>query len=494
MRIVTGAIRHETNTFSNVPTTLEHYRRSRLSGGILLGQDIPGYFGRLRTPTTAFYNVAEEEGWEMVPTVWAECEPAGPVTREAFDFLLGEFLTRLHAADPVDAVLLDLHGAMVLEDEEDGDGALLAAIRGEVGDEVPIVATLDWHANITHLMVDKADVLVGYDTYPHLDTYDRGLEAAHILRQMLRGELHPVMALGQPPLLVALASQFTGAYPMSALIDRAYEMEREEGVISVTVAGGFPYADTRETGLAFVVVTDGDERLAGDRAGELVKAALEVREATVFKGVSIADAVAQAVQVSEGPIVLADGSDNMGSGCPTDGTVLLRALLDAGVKGAVVAAIADPEAVAQAMAAGIGSTVTLAVGGRTDHKHGDPINLKGRVSVISDGRFVNKGPWGKGAKVDMGPTVVFDCDGVEVVITQRRIQPSDPEAFRSLGIEPLDRRVLVVKSAVNFRAAFQPIARQILEVETPGIGSPLLHTFDYRRVRRPIFPLDPLPD
>jgi microcystin degradation protein MlrC len=493
MRVVTGAIRHETNTFSNVLTTLEHYQRSRLSGGILLGQDIPNFFGRLHTPTTAFYKVAEEEGWEMVPTVWAECEPAGPVTREAFEYLLGELLTRLRVASPVDAVLLDLHGAMVLEDDEDGDGALLAAIRNEVGDKVPIVCALDWHANITHRMVGKADVLVGYDTYPHLDTYDRGLEAARILRQVIRGELHPVMALGQPPLLVALASQFTGAYPMNKLIDLAHEMEGEEGVISVTVAGGFPYADIKEAGLSFVVLADGDKALAEAKAAQLVVAAMQVREATVFRGVSVADAIAQAMQAPEGPVVLADGSDNMGSGCPTDGTTLLRALLDAGAKEAVVAAICDPEAVAQMTAAGVGSTVTLTVGGKTDDKHGTPVKLTGRVRIISDGRFVNKGSWGKGAQVDMGPTVVLDYDGLEVVITQRRTQPSDPEALRSLGIEPTQRKILVLKSAVNFKAAFEPIAKQILEVETPGIGSPVLTSFDYKRVRRPIFPLDPLP-
>lgn len=493
MRIITGAIRHETNTFSNLRTTLDHYRNSKLGGGMLVGEEILKYFRPLSTPTTAFMKVAAEEGWELVPALWAETEPAGSVTREAFECLVGEFLKRMKAALPLDAALLELHGAMVLEDAEDGDGSFLAAIRDVLGPKVPIVCTLDWHANITCLMVEKANVLIGFDTYPHLDTFDRGLEAAHVLAGMFRGELHPVMALGQSPILVSLSSQFTGAYPMNKLIDLAHKIEKQKGIIAVTVAGGFPYADINEAGLSFVVVADGDRALAEAKVAELMQAAWEMREATVFKGATVEDAVAQAIQAREGPIVLADVSDNMGSGCPTDGTVLLQALLEAHAKGAVVATIADPEAVAQATAAGVGKTITLAVGGKTDRKHGDPVKVTGRVNVISDGKFVNKGPWGKGAPVDMGPTVVLDCGGVEVVITKRRVQPSDPEAFRSLGIEPTQRKILVLKSAANYRAAFQPIAKQIIEVETPGIGSPILTTFDYRRVRRPIFPLDPLP-
>ncbi|MFO8059647.1 MAG: M81 family metallopeptidase, partial [Bacillota bacterium] len=479
---------HETNTFSVIETDLAAFEQETLFPGLLTGQSIIDYYRGTNTCQGGFIEVAERTGMTLMPTIWTMALPSGYVTEEAYDYLLDQFMTRLKNMTRVDGVLLDLHGAMVAEHIEDCEGHLLRTIRDQVGD-VPIISTLDLHANITEEMVETATILVGYDTYPHVDTGERGREAAELMARVLRGEIRPTMALGKPPLLPPLQSQFTGVEPMSILLDMAHEFERDPRVLTITVSAGFPFADIREAGMSFAVTTDDAPELAREYARELSDRAWEMREQFLVRPVPVDEAV-EAGRTGPGPVVLADIGDNPGAGTSCDGTDLLAELLRREVGDAVVAIIADPEAVAACIEAGVGESVRVTAGGRTDDLHGEPVELTGHVRLISDGRFINKGPMFTGLHNSMGRTVVLRCGGVDVILAEKRMQPLDLEMLRSLGIEPADRQIIAVKSAVHYRAAFGPIARQILEVDTRGISSPRLERLPFEKVRRPMYPLD----
>ncbi len=487
MKIVTGSISHETNTFSNVKTGLEKFK-DRI---FLLGEEMFEALAGKRTIGSAFMRVAEEEGFELIPSIWAGATPQGLVTDEAFDYMLGRIIDVTKSAGQIDGVLLHLHGAMVVESHDDPEGYVFESIREIVGRKVPIVSTLDLHANISQQMIDEADVLVGYDCYPHTDRYERGLEAARIMAGILQGRITPTMAMEKPLMMPSTQRQKTGYYPMNALLDLAHKMEEDERVVNVTVAAGYPFADIEHAGMSMVVTTNNDLDLAIEKAKELSQLAWRLRRHFLAEVVPVHEAVAEAIQASSGPVVLADHADNPGGGAPCDGTVILGELLSKSAENAVVALIADPEVVDRAIKAGRGKTISLKIGGKTDRLHGKPLEVTGEVKVISDGRFISKGPMGTGMEVDLGRTVVFQSGGIDIIVTEKRFQPTTLELYRSLGIEPTEKKIIVVKSAVHFRASHEPIAKKIIEVDAPGIHSARLSAFRYRKLRRPIFPLDP---
>ena len=490
MRIAIAGVAHETNTFAEGLTTLDDFQRSGGFPGLMHDEDVLDSMAGTATCTGGFIDAAREAGdITLKPLLWTFAQPSGVVAQEAFEALAGDLLERLQAAMPVEGVLLDLHGAMVTEQLEDAEGELLRRVRALVGESVPVVATLDLHANISPAMTEQATALVGYDTYPHVDAYERGREALQLIRDAIAGPTRPVMALAQVPMLIGPPRQCTLASPMQDIISLVHEREREPGIISITCAGGFPFADTQYAGAAMVVVADGDATLARRMADELAQAWWDRREGFRTTLTPVPEAIAWAL-ANGGPVILADGSDNPGGGAPCDGTVMLQALVEAGVPRSTVAIITDPEAVAQAVAAGVGSTITLTVGGKTDDRHGEPLTLTGYVRLISDGRYINKGPMYRGLAADMGRTVVFVVGEVEIILTEKRVQPWDAEALRSVGIEPADRLLIGLKSAVHFRADYQPLAKRIFEVETPGIHNPDVTQYNYRRLRHPIWPLD----
>jgi microcystin degradation protein MlrC len=485
MQVVIGSISHETNTFSNVLTGLPQFNEN-----LYLGQDIVSVFRGKHAIASAFIQVAEAEGFELLPTVWASATPSGFVTDAAFTHLLARLLQPIEAAKPVDGVLLHLHGAMVTQSLDDPEGEILAAVRGVVGRGVPIVVTLDLHANIAERMVREADVLIGYDTYPHVDQFERGLEAAQLMASILQGRVTPTMAMQKPPMIVSPQRQKTSYYPMNALINLAHELEADDSIVNVTVAGGYPFADLEFAGMTMVVTTNNRPKIAQHKADQLAALAWKLRRDFLADVVPPTEAVAEAMAAPGGPVVLADHADNPGGGAPCDGTVLLQTLLALGAENAVLAVLADPEAVATLLTAGVGATVTLPLGGRTDRLHGPPLTVTGTVKLISDGTFWPLGPMASGLASTMGRTVVFTCQGVDVIVTEKRIQPTDLELYRSVGIEPTRKQILAVKSAVHFRASHEPIATKIIEVDTPGIHSARLSAFNYTKLRRPIFPLD----
>jgi microcystin degradation protein MlrC len=477
---------HETNTFSTIPTD----RRQFEARDLRYGGEIVEHFRNTGTCLGGMIGAASRAGLALLPSVAAAASPAGRVTRDIFDHVKERMLADLRRGGPFAGVLLDLHGAMVTEAVDDGEGELIAAVRKEVGPAVPIAVTLDFHGNLSEAMVRGADLLHGYRTYPHVDMAERGVEATERLLDVIAGRIRPAAAFRKPPILPPLGSQGTARGPMRRLYDLADEMERDSRVVSVSIFAGFPHADIPDAGLGVYVVTDGAPELAESLAEELARTAWARRHEFAHQGLSVKDAVAHALAADGRPIVLADMADNTGGGAAGDGTEVLRELLRVGARSAVVACLWDPAAVQECVRAGVGARLTLHVGGKVDDRHGAPLEVTGTVRTLSDGRFVHKGPMMRGLPGRLGPTAVLEVDGVKVILISLRWQTLDPEMLRFVGIEPTEEKIVVVKSTIHYRAAFEPIAREIVEVDAPGLSSSNLTRFAFKRIRRPIFPLD----
>ena len=487
MRLFLAMMSHETNTFSNIATDRRQFETRSLHYG---GEIIEAFRGT-GTCLGGMIDAAARRGATLIPSVAAAASPAGPVTLDIYGHVKERMLRDLKAAGTVDGVLLDLHGAMVTEGHDDGEGDLISAVRQVVGPSVPIAVSLDFHGNITDTMVREADLLHGYKTYPHVDMGERGVEATERLLDVIDKRLRPTAALRKPPLLPPLGNQGTARGPMRRLYAMAEEMEKDPKVISISVFAGFPHADIPEAGLGIYVVTDGDQALADRLADQIADRAWEHRHEFMHSGLPVREAVARAFAAEGQPIVLADMADNTGGGAAGDGTEVLRELVRVGARSAVVACIWDPQAVARCVEAGVGASVTLDVGGKVDQRHGAPLRVTGLVRTLSDGRFVHKGPMARGLPGRLGTTAVLDVNDVKVILISYRWQTLDPEMIRFVGLDPLDHKILVVKSTIHYRAAFEPIAREIIEVDAPGLSSSNLARFDFQRIRRPIFPLDP---
>jgi microcystin degradation protein MlrC len=497
MRVAIGGISHETNTFSSIPTDLAQFQRRTLLRGPALLQASRGVGNVLG----GIVDTASSLGWELVPLLFASATPAGKVRRGTFETLANELVRGLadaQRARSLDGVLLALHGAMVAEAIEDADGELLRRVRRAVGPETPIAVVFDFHANLTPATAEYADLILGFETYPHIDTWERGCEAVRLLEQLHQRVIQPVHALRQVPMLVSLPAQWTGdTTPMGALMRMALELKQSPGIINVVLAGGFPYSDIRDAGLAVVVTTDANPALAERTAERIARAAWERRAQFQPNLTSLADAVqiARDGAPRPGPVVLADVADNPGAGGAGDGTAILSALLEAGVEGAALAVITDPEAVRLAERVGTGKRGRFRLGGKIDRRHGPALEVEACVRQLGEVAFTNRGPMGAGSRTRLGRTVVLEVGAagrpaVEVVVCEDRLQVLDPELFQAVGIAPERKRVLVVKSSVHFRAAFEPLAGAIVAVDGPGLSSPNLASFHYRRVRRPIWPLD----
>ncbi len=506
-RIAAAQIAHETNVFSSVATDFAAFAAS----GVHLGLEAVESTRDTNTEFGGFITGAAAQGFELVPLIAVWATPSGIVTRDAIERLTDLLSTSLRQAmqdGPIDGVLLALHGAMVTEVDDDGECSVLQCVRDIVGPDVPIVSTLDLHANISPRMVALADVMIGYDTYPHVDMAERAEEACAILGQLLRGEISPTAALRKPPLLPTSQRMTTGRMPMRALIDLAHRMEEDPRVINVTIAGGFPPSDTEDAGFGVLVTTDNDPELAGQLADQLAAEAWSLRDG-FLGGVASFEHAAELIRSLDsdddvdmpvsGPLVLVDIADNPWSGGPGDSAELVRFLFSQGVHGAAVALIKDPDVVRAATSAGPGATITVELGGKVDHLHGDPLPVRAYVKLLSDGRYENDGPMMAGLAVNLGPSAVLLCEPasgppappVEVLVTTRAETPIDLNVFRCHGIDPIRHRVLGLKGKGHFRAAFEPIARRVVLVEGPGITGADLSRLAFKKIRRPIWPLDP---
>jgi microcystin degradation protein MlrC len=483
MKILVGGIYHETHSFSNVPTDIESFRRVLLLNGDEVIEQLKG----TESEMAGFVVGAQRFGLTLIPTIWAWGLSAGPVRTECLDYFIDLVGRRIEGEEQLDGVLFALHGACVGERGLDGDCYIISRLRSYLGKRTPIAVTLDFHANISKRLLDLVDIIVGYDTYPHIDQMERGLEAAELLVRIVKGEIEPVMALEKPPMLIVPYKQATGAYPMHELLTVANACERE--ALAITVSGGFPYADVHDAGPGVVVITDNQPELAQRLAREIASRMWQLREEFVPRLPNVKRAVTAGIESKNCPVILADLGDNIGAGTPGDGTFILQELIEQRAESAVVT-IADPIAVGHAIEVGVGKSVNLSIGAKCDRLHGEPVELECYVRLISDGVFTNRGHMRHGVRESMGRTAVVEALGIQIVLTENKLPPWNLEQLRSLGITPESQRIIVAKSALAFRAAYEPIAGSIIEVDTPGLSAVDLRQFDYRHVRRPIFPLD----
>src|SRR5271170_4862643 len=472
MRLLIAMMKHETNTFSPVPTPLARFGHGP---GPLCGEAAVEAYRGTGAGLGAYLDLAEREGAEIVLPIAAGASPSRPVEDAAYEHIAGVICDSI-AKGGFDGILLDLHGAMVTESIEDGEGELLRRIRA-IDPKTPIAVAYDMHANLYEAMIANATVVSGYRTYPHVDTYETARRAGDILIRAMRGEMRPVMAWGNVPMLPHVMRQGTHDHPNRELQERCASMAGE-GALVASLFTGFPHADIANAGLSAVVVTDSDKDLAERLRDELLDRAWVERDAFVYKIEPLQEALARAKAMpaplaSEGPIVLLDHYDNCASGGTMDTTIVLGEVLKAGLDNVAAFAIYDPEAVQQAIAAGIGAKVTLSVGGKLKMPQipgeSPPLEISGVVKTVASGRFRNKGPMGRGVMTDMGPSVVIDTGKVEIALISRHVEPSDLNCFLSLGIDPLQKRYVMLKSRVHWRAGLGSLAKAV--VDLAGIGA-----------------------
>jgi microcystin degradation protein MlrC len=477
MLVGIAGLLHESNTFLPTPTEYEDFASTSLTRGeelIERWQGAPHELG-------GFLEGARQFGFTPAPALAAFAVPSGALTPDAFERLVAELLGAIEGAAPLDGLLLALHGATVSVDFPDADGEILRRVRALLGSRIPIICTLDLHANVSPAMAAHATALICYRSNPHLDQRERGLEAAELMGRILRGQAHPVQALETPPMLIRISTQYTAEPPARGLYEDVREVLRWPGILSASVAMGFYYADVEEMGASFLAVADGDPALARRAAQWLARRAWERRHEFAAQLPGPVEAVRMAAQSNRTPVVLMDVGDNVGGGSPGDSTVLFGEILRQGVPNALVV-LYSPEAVRTCIGAGVRESVQI----------GSPIQLAGTVRTLSDGRYietqVRHGGW---TQNDQGITAVVETEEQHtVVFTSRRMAPMSLEQILSLGIHPERKRILIVKGVVAPRAAYEPVAGEIILVDTPGVTADDPRKFEYRRRRRPLYPLE----
>jgi microcystin degradation protein MlrC len=486
MLIGIAGFMHESNSFNPLPT--DHVAFSQQ--GLAVGAALLAEWRDAHHEVAGFLDGVAEEGLEPVPLLMAWATPSGPVTREAFDEITGLLVAELRRERP-DGLLLALHGAMVSGDHLDADGEVLARVRAAVGRDFPLAVTFDLHGNLSPRVSELCDTAVAYRTNPHVDQRDCGRRAAGLLARQMRGEVRPRLALAKPPLLINILQQDTSREPLAAFMRRARALEEVPGILSASLLPGFAYADVPQMGPSVLVVADGDAGLARAHADALASELWAAREQFRPRYPDAAQAVAQALAAPRTPVVLVDSGDNVGGGSAGDGTVVLSELLRQGATGAVVCLYA-PEEVRACAAAGVGAEVTLQVGGKVDRLHGEAVTVTGTVGLLHDGTYVETAVRHGGKRVNhMGPTARLDLrDGNRLVLTTLRHPPFSLGALTCVGIRPEEQRVLVVKAAIAYKAAYGPVAGTIIEADTPGLTAPNPVRLPYRRIRRPLWPLD----
>ena len=467
-RIAVGGFQHETNTFSSVPATFADFEAPDAWPGLTRGAGMFEAVAGINLPAAGFVQEARSLHHELVPLAWCSAQPSGRVTRDAFERIATMLLEDLRACGSVDGVYLDLHGAMVAEHVDDADGELLRRIRSVVGAGVPVVASLDFHANLSGEMARCATALVSYRTYPHVDMAECGARAARVLHDILRGA-QVASYLEQVDYLIPLTSQSTLVDPLQSLM-REVEAAERAPLLSLGILPGFPAADVAECGPsvygcgrdAFQLATT-VRQLAAEMQRREGEFALELH--TIEQAV---EAVLRASPVRGRPIILADTQDNPGAGGHADTMSLIKALVACDARGVLAGVICDPAAAARAHAAGEGAQVELSLGAGSGTPGETPLAARFNVSALGDGRFTGTGPFYRGARFELGPMALLELGGVRIAVASRKQQAADQAMFRHLRAEPADHAVLVLKSSVHFRADFGAIAGRILVVEAPG--------------------------
>jgi len=494
-RYVIALIKHETNTFSPVATPLSSFGHG---DGPAFGAAARARFENTNTPMAAYLDISRREGAEIVTPVAAESWPSNKASRATFETLLAPLEDAVRAG--CDAVMLDLHGAMVIEDCDDAEGEIVRRIR-RIAPRMPIAVTLDYHTNLSGDLVDNATVITGYKTYPHVDMYEAGMQAGGILVGALDGRIEPVMAWGWKPLLASIMRHAPEDGPSGDILAYARRMEADGSVLAATLLPSFPHADTRYTGLSAIVVGDarhGGREHARSVCDHMLNTAWERRAEYAFHAPPLRESVAAAKAfglASPGaPVLLIDHCDNCGSGGAQDVMTVVAEILEQQLDDVAIAPIRDAQGVASMIDAGVGQKVRLELGGRTDMPSiglaGKPLAIEGRVLAITDGEFVVTGPMYTGVRMHLGRTAVLDTGRVQIVVTERPHEPFDLGVFTHAGIDPRQKRYIMLKSRIHYRAGFKGIASRIVECAGEGVTNADLSVYPYRKLTRPIYPLD----
>jgi microcystin degradation protein MlrC len=489
MRILIAKVSHETNTFSPVPTPVARFCPDGET--LLTGQAAIDFYRGTTSCIGRYLSIADELGAEVVLPVAAAAPPSRPVDDHAFELFCG-LITDALRGQQFDAIMLDLHGAMVTYQYEDAEGELLRRVR-EVAPDTKLSVSLDMHANIFDGLVSRADVIAGYRTYPHVDHLPTAERAGRTLVRAMRGEVKPVIAWGNAPMLPHIMAQGSYRSPNKELQAMAEAMERDGEALVASVFTGFPHADVSQAGLSAVVVTDNDLPAAQRLVARLLDAAWAERQTFTFQTEPLAESVARAKQL-DGPVVLLDHCDNSSSGGTMDTTTVLAEIMRQGLEDVVFFGIYDPDAVQAAMRAGVGATVELRLGGRMEMPAipgtNEPLLVRGRVKTLSAGYFVSDSPMRRGVAVTMGPMAVLDTGKVEIVLISRHTEPSDLGLFKVVGIEPAKKHYVAIKSRVHWRADLGALAKHVVECDGMGVCTSDYGILKFENVRRPIFPLD----
>jgi len=483
--IITGCFRHETNRYALGVTDYKKYTEREATF------DGPGIMNTWKKEKLhPFYNYfADKEEYQLIPVMIMNASPGPAVAQEVWEMVKNALVEAIDEADQVDGILLGLHGAMVTEQFEDGEGELLEVLRQKVGKDTPIVASLDLHANMTKKMVDNATALFAYDNYPHTDMYETDQRAADCIYRTLEGQIHPVLCFNQQDLILPYMPT---AYPAMAPFCAKAQSYRNNGkMIDVSICHGFFASDIYQQGLAVIAVSDGDRELAQKTADDLAEELFAARKELRREFLSAEEAVKIAMNSEQYPVVLAEVADNPGSGASADATLLLKTLIQQGAEDVAFSLIYDPEVVDIAVKAGVGSTIHVKIGGKkVPELTGGPVECDAYVKYITDGNYRNRDKMNQGNIVRLGTAVLLQIDGISLVVSSFHVQTYDLEVYRHFGLRPEEMKILVVKSAAHFRASFGKVASRIIDVATPALAPMNPEDLPLARSRRPIYPLD----
>src|SRR5216683_2531325 len=486
-RIAVGGFLHETNTFAPTKAVYEAFVRG---GGWPPMSHGAGLLERMRdinVGMAGFVPAAEAEGWELVPTMWCAASPSAHVTEDAYERVAKTIVDGIKAAGSIDGVYLDLHGAMVAEHLDDGEGEILARVREAIGKDLPLVVSLDLHANVTPEMVEHADALIAYRTYPHVDMADTGRAAARHLALLLSTGQKFAKAFRQLPFLIPISWQCTNDQPTRGIYQKLAALQ-SDAVPTLSFAPGFPAADFPHCGPS--VFAYGKTQADADAAADAIMAIVAGHEDDFDGRIYTPDqGMRHAMELAaraKKPIVIADTQDNPGAGGDSDTTGMLRALVRNKATRAAHGVIYDPHSAKAAHEAGLGATVTLALGGKSGIPGDAPYKETFVVEKLSDGQFVAPGPYYGGRDMDMGPSACLRIGDVRVVVSSHKAQLADQSMYRYVGIEPTEQAILVNKSSVHFRADFEPIAEKLLICAAPGATPADPATLPWTRLRRGI--------
>jgi microcystin degradation protein MlrC len=483
-RIAVGGFLHETNTFAPTKATYADFVHGGGWPAMAQGADVLKTMRHINVGLAGFVEAADANGWELVPTISCGASPSAHVTKDAFERIVKVMVEGIRAAGPLDAVYLDLHGAMVTEHVDDGEGEILARVRQAIGKDLPLVVSLDLHANVTPDMVEHADALIAYRTYPHVDMADTGRASAKHLALLLKSKQKLAKAFRQLPFLIPISWQCTNDQPTRRIYQKLAALE-SDAVPTLSFAPGFPAADFPDCGPSVFAYgrTQADADAAADAIAKIIVGHEDDFDGRIY---SPDDGVRHAMELAKTankPIVIADTQDNPGAGGDSDTTGMLRALVRNKATKAAIGVIYDPASAKAAHDAGVGATVTLALGGKSGIPGDTPYQESFVVEKLSDGKFVAPGPYYGGRDMDMGPSAALRIGDVRVVVSSHKAQLADQSMYRYVGIEPTEQSILVNKSSVHFRADFEPIAEKLLICAAPGAMPADTATLPWTRLR-----------